>query len=118
MGIYGGNAMKNTNNTTIDVVKNDKIIKMQKRNAKKLAMKNAINDLIANVDKTKLDKNTLAWIDKFTNSKPHNKLVVNVGDDLIELLNKYPNTKNLYGKILKWCESNGCKINGTKIEKI
>lgn len=47
---------------------------------------------------------------------PATHLDIQLGDNLITLLDTYKDVKDLYKKILKWCEANNAQINGTVIE--
>lgn len=46
---------------------------------------------------------------------PGVQLDIQPGDSLIELLEEYKEVKDLYKKILKWCEKNNCRIDGVNI---
>lgn len=63
-----------------------------------------------------LDEESINYILQYTTNK-HNSVIVNEGDDLLSLLEKYKDVKDVYNKIMKSCTEQGLKIDGNKIVK-
>ena len=67
---------------------------------------------------TKLSEKTAEYINSLTvEYKPGVQLDIQIGDSLVDLLEEYKEVRDLYKKILKWCEQNDAKIDGVKIVK-
>lgn len=87
-------------------------VKAKRRINRRLVILRNIRNLIVN------DEIDGEWIEGIINPrKAANKVVIKEGDDILVLLQQFPNTKNLYQKILKWCEANDCELKGSKIVK-
>lgn len=63
-----------------------------------------------------LSEENMEYIIQYTNNKRCN-VVVSEGDDLLSLLEKYKDVKDIYGKIMKSCSEQNLKIEGNKIVK-
>lgn len=63
-----------------------------------------------------LDEENINYILQYTTNK-HNSVIVNEGDDLLSLLEKYKDVKDVYNKIMKSCTEQNLKIDGNKIVK-
>ena len=71
----------------------------------------SLNDNDNDID---LDEENINYILQYTTSR-HNSVVVNEGDDLLSLLEKYKDVKDVYNKIMKSCTEQNLKIDGNKI---
>ena len=86
------------------------------RAARKLAQIAVFEELSAKVDFNTLSEATQEYIVGLTvEYTPGVQLDIQPGDSLIELLEEYKDVKDLYKKILKWCEKNNCRIDGVNI---
>lgn len=63
-----------------------------------------------------LSEESMEYITQHTNNK-RCSVVVSEGDDLLSLLEKYKDVKDVYGKIMKSCAEQNLKIEGNKIVK-
>lgn len=92
----------------------------ERRAKRKDDYKSAIQQLVDHLDCPieKLDDVTQRFIQVMLGEyKPKQIITITAGDNLIELLEKYKDVKDLYKKILKRCEEQGLKLEGTKIVK-
>lgn len=89
------------------------------RASRKLRQISAIEELLKNLaDGSKLSEDTTEYISTLTEEyTPGTSIDVQEGDNLIELLEKYKDVKDLYKTILKQCEKKGLQIKGTEIVK-
>ena len=86
------------------------------RATRKLAQIAVFEELSAKVDFSTLSEATQEYIVGLTvEYTPGVQLDIQPGDSLIELLEEYKDVKDLYKKILKWCEKNNCRIDGVNI---
>ena len=86
------------------------------RATRKLAQIAVFEELSAKVDFNTLSEATQEYIVGLTvEYTPGVQLDIQPGDSLIELLEEYKDVKDLYKKILKWCEKNNCRIDGVNI---
>lgn len=72
--------------------------------------------LLEHIDPATLDDDEWETLQSYSvEYSPATKIDIQIGDDLIELLETYKDVKDLYKKILKWCDNNNAQIQGTKI---
>lgn len=67
-----------------------------------------------------IDQDTLAWLENYSKgSATGNKIVIAVheGDNVLELLDKYNDVKDIYNRIKKAVDEAGLKIVGSSIVK-
>lgn len=89
------------------------------RATRKLSQIAVFEEMLALMPKdAKLTEDTQEYIKSLTvEYTPGTQLEIQAGDSLIELLEEYKDVKDLYKKILKWCEKNDCHIDGVTITK-
>lgn len=89
------------------------------RATRKLAQIAVFEEMLSLLPKdAKLTEDTESYIIGLTvEYTPGTQLEIQPGDSLIELLEEYKDVKDLYKKILKWCEKNDCHIDGTEIKE-
>lgn len=64
----------------------------------------------------KLSDKAAEYINSLTvEYKPGVQLDIQIGDSLVDLLKEYKDVRDLYKKILKWCDQNNAKIDGVNI---
>ena len=86
------------------------------RATRKLQQIAVFEELSAKVDFSTLSEAAQEYIVGLTvEYTPGVQLDIQPGDSLIELLEEYKDVKDLYKKILKWCEKNDCHIDGVNI---
>lgn len=86
------------------------------RAARKLHQIAVFEELSAKVDFDTLSKDTQEYILGLTvEYTPGVQLDIQIGDSLVDLLEEYKDVRDLYKKILKWCDQNNAKIDGVNI---
>lgn len=86
------------------------------RATRKLQQIAVFEELLGMVDVAKLSEKTQEYINGLTvEYKPGVQLDIQIGDSLVDLLEEYKDVRDLYKKILKWCEQNNAKIDGVNI---
>lgn len=86
------------------------------RAQRKLRQIAVFEELLDGFNVAELSDDSYEYIQSLTEEyTPGTKLDIQIGDNLMELLEEYKDVKDLYKKILKWCDKNGAQIKGTEI---
>ena len=77
-----------------------------------------INELLQHIDEEQIEvpESMVEHFEKLTTSV-RQVIIVNEGDDVMTLLDKYKDVKDVYHKIQKACEAKGLKMVGASIVK-
>ena len=86
--------------------------KASARAQRKLKLISVVEELLANVKPdTKLSEETMEYLKGLSEVHAGGvKLEIEIGDNLWDLLQRYRDVKDLYKKILKWCDENNAQI--------
>lgn len=88
----------------------------ERKAAARAARRIKLIKLLEHIDPATLDDDEWETLQSYSvEYSPATKIDIQIGDDLIELLETYKDVKDLYKKILKWCDNNDAQISGTTI---